>query len=1183
MDHAVSITWSGSAGAKKPMSDSLPGGQRLPQSLGKYPVLGQLGKGAMGVVYKSFDPVIRRSVALKTIRKELLADEEEAAAFGARFRNEAQAAGALLHPGIVTVYEYGEDAQYAFIAMEYVEGSSLRQYFERKVRFEERDLVSIMAQLLEALQYAHDQGVWHRDIKPANIIIMNNGRIKVADFGIARVGSSTLTQVGAVMGTPGFIAPEQYLGREVDHRVDIFAAGVVFYELLTGETPFSGSKEGVMYKVCHETVQPPSVVAGKPALARFDAVALRALAKRPQERYPNAEKFRTDLLAAYDQPISPTVAEETLIRDVGRVNDSGDPSQPRSGSRKSSRTPAWPGTPGRGQASTMPTQMLVAAGWNVDELALVERSLAHFLGPIAGVMVRRAAREARDFASLVNTLSEHLPLPADRSKFLQQNAKLAASGTGPSQLAQAVDDDATIIPGNNVRPPVAPGPSADEIARATRLLAVHVGPIAQLLVRQAAQPGTSRAAFLARLAGRLSEEDKHRFLSEFGPSLAQIADSNASVIAGCGPTSSAARQVTAEEVAISGQPAGQPAAEAKGDRPRASPTATGTMPPGASSSADEHTIIVKRQAADVVPGGPEVVDQRSDATLLLVRGSASAECFPAYEGVLTVVKSDQSAWVGRQFAILETPLVLGRSSASCLVLPDPSWSREHARLERCDAGYVLSDAGSSNGTYVNGYRLQANRPYPLHPGSMIRIGSTILAFSLRGEELPNLCGCQIAGKYFLKERLHSSPKGAVYRGHKLPNGDILVAVKLLSPLYARYPGHRQRFAAEAQVASSLRHPHICQLDDYGQAQITGEGGLLEIPFVAYDMMDGGSLTDCLPDLGNTSTEVISRWIRQIGEALAHAHRNDVIHNNLKPSSICFDRSLNAYLTDFGIAGRANAQMDLLGAPAFIAPELWGGAPPTAHSDQYSLAVLAYLMLSGTRPYNGQEDPEIREKNLRRAPAPLHLEARERQRRMLPDAVTDVVNRALHCHPERRYEGVDAFAEELIRSLKRISGAPNAKPVFFSYQRRLGAGWATHFAQQLEDKYGVGVFIDTRAVDGTAKFPAQIESAIKNCAVFVCILGEETLNSDWVRQEIAIAHRYHKQMIPVLQEGFLAPVDIDDPAIAELLQYQGVRLLDRQNIYVPQAVTDLAQRAKDAIARYEAQAGNAETREIDMNG
>jgi eukaryotic-like serine/threonine-protein kinase len=475
----------------------------------------------MGVVYKSFDPVIRRPVALKTIRKELLSDEDEAAAFAARFRNEAQAAGSLLHPGIVAVYEYGEDAHYAFIAMEYVEGSSLRQYFERNVRFEERDLVSIMVQLLEALQYAHDQGVWHRDIKPANIIIMNNGRIKVADFGIARVESSTLTQVGAVMGTPGFIAPEQYLGKEVDHRVDLFAAGVVFYELLTGKPAFSGSKEGVMYKVCHEAPVPPSVVSGKPSLARFDAIALRALAKRPQDRYPSADKFRLDLLDAYDQPVSPTVSEETLIRDIAKAGDGGEGSSPKSGSRKFPRgvaaaPPPLPASWGQQQVSTMPTEVLVAAGWNVQELATVERSLARFVGPIARVMVRRAARDARDFASLIQTLGEQLIASADRAKFLQQNAGLAASGTGPAQMAQPVDDDATIIPGvNNARTATAAGPTDEEMTRATRLLAVHLGPIAKVLVRQAARPGVTRAAFLAGLADRLSESEKERFLNDF--------------------------------------------------------------------------------------------------------------------------------------------------------------------------------------------------------------------------------------------------------------------------------------------------------------------------------------------------------------------------------------------------------------------------------------------------------------------------------------------------------------------------------------------------------------------------------------------------------------------------------------------------------------------------------------------
>ena len=182
-----------------------------PTQLGKYAVSEVLGKGAMGVVYKGFDPHIRRTVALKTIRKELI-DDGEAATLLARFRNEAQAAGRLSHPGIVAVYEWGEAGELAFLAMEYVEGNSLREYFNRGTHFGGPDVVSVMAQLLDALHYAHEQGVWHRDIKPANIIIMKNGKLKVADFGIARIDTSNLTQTGAVMGTPGYMAPEQYTG-----------------------------------------------------------------------------------------------------------------------------------------------------------------------------------------------------------------------------------------------------------------------------------------------------------------------------------------------------------------------------------------------------------------------------------------------------------------------------------------------------------------------------------------------------------------------------------------------------------------------------------------------------------------------------------------------------------------------------------------------------------------------------------------------------------------------------------------------------------------------------------------------------------------------------------------------------------------------------------------------------------
>jgi serine/threonine protein kinase len=284
-----------------------------PQRLGKYELVEVLGKGAMGVVYKAFDPDIHRTVAIKTTRKELFEDDDHAGVMMARFKNEARAAGRLSHPGIVAVYDYGESSSVTYIAMEFVQGASLREYFNRGTRFAERDIVSIMAQLLDALQHAHEQGVWHRDIKPANLIIMDSGRIKVADFGIARIDTSQLTLTGVVMGSPGYMAPEQYTGGTVDRRADLFAAGVVMYQLLTGTHAFSGTTEQVAYKICHESPPPPSEVDPGRGWERYDAVIARALAKHPDERFATADAFLAAIREAFAAPVSPTVSEETII------------------------------------------------------------------------------------------------------------------------------------------------------------------------------------------------------------------------------------------------------------------------------------------------------------------------------------------------------------------------------------------------------------------------------------------------------------------------------------------------------------------------------------------------------------------------------------------------------------------------------------------------------------------------------------------------------------------------------------------------------------------------------------------------------------------------------------------------------------------------------------------------------
>src|SRR3569833_1069388 len=288
-------------------------GQAEPRSLGKYPLLGVIGKGSMGILYRSVDPHIKRQVALKTIRRDLL-EQAQTENFSARFRVDAQAAGGLAHPGIVSVYEYGEEDAYAYIAMEFIEGRSLRECFEQKMPFSIGQVVGILSQLLEALQYAHDRGVWHRDIKPANILVMTDGRVKVTDFGIARIESSMLTQVGAIMGTPGFIAPEMYLGDTFDCRVVLFAAGVVFFLLLVGFLLFFGTAEKEMFKVCYETPVPPSVAGRLPSLPAFDAVVMKALARRPDDRFTSAAQFRAALLEAQAHIGNAGNTDETIIQ-----------------------------------------------------------------------------------------------------------------------------------------------------------------------------------------------------------------------------------------------------------------------------------------------------------------------------------------------------------------------------------------------------------------------------------------------------------------------------------------------------------------------------------------------------------------------------------------------------------------------------------------------------------------------------------------------------------------------------------------------------------------------------------------------------------------------------------------------------------------------------------------------------
>ena len=466
----------------------------VPEKLGKYPITGVLGTGAMGVVYKALDPVIDRPVAIKTILKSLLGQDLSGSSAADRFRHEARAVGRLSHPGIVAIYEYGEDAETAYIAMEYVEGRSLAQVLAATPRLPEADILTLMDQLLAALDCAHRAGVWHRDIKPANLIVTDAGRLKLTDFGIARIETVALTQVNSSIGTPGYMAPEQYAGEGVDHRVDIFACGVLLYAMLCGHGPFRGSPETVMFKVLNEDPLPPSQVAGSGRSTFYDAVVARALAKRPADRYASVAAFR-DALARRVADATAIDAEATRI--VVRPGAAAAPAPVPASSADAA--PSASGT----RSATTPI-----AGWDEATLAQVELALASFIGPVARVLVRQAARSCADLNSLSTQVAGHLAHENDRQRVLTRigpgsavaRASPAASPVPPASAPASTDGAAAL--------------AAPLVAAATAVLARHLGPIAAVVARKAAARNPSREAFFEQLALPLAGADRDRLLAE---------------------------------------------------------------------------------------------------------------------------------------------------------------------------------------------------------------------------------------------------------------------------------------------------------------------------------------------------------------------------------------------------------------------------------------------------------------------------------------------------------------------------------------------------------------------------------------------------------------------------------------------------------------------------------------------
>jgi serine/threonine protein kinase len=418
-------------------------GQQGSGVISRYQIQEELGRGAMGAVHKAFDPVIGRTVALKTI----LVDDHapDRAQVIERLKQEAKAAGGLDHPNIITIYDVGEENGTVYLSMQFVQGETLAKMLAEVGVPSLPTLLSWADQILAAVGFAHARGVVHRDLKPANLMVTEQGSIKVLDFGIAKVENTSLTQTGLVIGTPAYMAPEQIAGKKADYRADIFSLGAVFYELLTREKAFPGDIVTALYKIVNEDPVVPSII--NPAIPGWiDSVIRKALAKDPKDRFQNCEEMRQ---AFIEQSVRvPSITPAMVPAAKAAANRPQTPASARNSSQRGTTAQRiW-----RRLVFALTLLLAAAAGW-----AFYIRSSTGDYPPLVTSLVSQAQQVLTSgTGKLSDDSSQILPRAADEHSIPASGPQnVAITDTPASSRAPATPAASGAVPAANLKPSAA--------------------------------------------------------------------------------------------------------------------------------------------------------------------------------------------------------------------------------------------------------------------------------------------------------------------------------------------------------------------------------------------------------------------------------------------------------------------------------------------------------------------------------------------------------------------------------------------------------------------------------------------------------------------------------------------------------------------------------------------------------